>query len=153
MKETVDKIYWKYNSGIKNLLLEELKSQFYDGLLTEEYFYLLKNDLIKFKLPGATTLLIKILQSLQEYPISLEEISIKVCVVDILGYISDSQAISALITALQDDFWQTRYSAVLSLARLNAQEAIEPISQLVYDENEDVRDAAIMTIKQLSDGV
>lgn len=151
VKETIDKIYWKYNFGIKNLAVEELESQFHDGSLTEDSLYFLQDDLINFKQPSAVTLLINILRSLEEYPISLEEVSIKGCVAEILGYIDDAQAVDALIRALQDDFWQTRYWATLSLTRLGDKRAIEPLSQLMYDENEDVRDAAITAIQQLSD--
>ncbi|BDA74507.1 PBS lyase HEAT-like repeat [Rivularia sp. IAM M-261] len=152
VKETIDKIYWKYNFGVKNLAVAELESQFHDGSLTDESLAFLEDDLIKFKPPSAVALLIKILQSLEEYPISLEEVSIKERIAKILGYIGDAQAIDPLITVLQDDFWQTRYSAALSLALLKDKKAIQPLSQLIFDENEDVRYAANMAIKQLSDG-
>lgn len=120
------KIWWKYNSGIGDLLLNTLQNNW-------GYLGGLQYDIIAFKEYRVVPILIEILQapasklpdpSIYQYDRILRRIAIET-----LGYLQDIRAVEPIIKILQDTNQDeyTRYQAMEALGQLKSEKAVQPL--------------------------
>ena len=123
------KIWWKYNSDIADILLEELQKPTSEIWELEE----LGDQLVQFKDSRFVEPLINALQGSLSEDINKEIRSISGTAARILGWMEDVRAVEPLIAALQSGDEMTRWYAPQSLAMLKDDRAIQPLINMLIE--------------------
>jgi HEAT repeat protein len=131
------KIWWKYNSGIGDLLLNSLQNNWV-------YLGDLQYDIIAFKEYRVVPTLIGILQApaskLIHPSIYQEDPILRTIAIETLGVLKDIRAVEPIIKILQDTDRDkyTRYEAIEALGQLKSEKAVKPLIEILNDEKSEL---------------
>lgn len=116
-----------------------------DALQTQDAGLVLTCQHILARIPAATPMLTKTLATTTHHPI------VRARVAATLGINKEKSAISALLDALDDQYFTVRVSAALALGNIGDAQVIPSLLPLLKDKDGEVRSAACVAIAKFSD--